>query len=256
MNVRANARSGAALGTVALLSAACMSLASGCESAEAKRCRAEYLATHAMVPSIDVDDFASVQQGLGSVEATTTSCQAAGLKEELEQLEKVKNQLQSHLDYLRTHGKPKDLSPDELARLIEQGDPNCPKGQAYKPKRSDEQIRCTGPKLADMNFSQVTEFFGRRGYRLHVEGTKVKAEYGSESYTYHFASEDDPKPARCIHVFAPPGIAWQESLARLTGTPPHRLKRGQPVKTSRGDLPLSHTEDATQAIYQLGHCAS
>jgi hypothetical protein len=162
--------------------------------------------------------------------------------------------LQSHLDYLHDHGKPKQLSAEELARLVEDGDPSCPKGQAYKPKNAEQQIRCTGPKLADMNFAQAHDFYANRGFKVHVKDAQLKAEYGSESYTYDFANKDDPKPARCIHVFAPPGISWQESVARLTGALPHRLKEGQPVKTGRGELPLTHTSDDTQAIYRLGHC--
>jgi hypothetical protein len=181
-------------------------------------------------------------------------CSAAKLREELEQLQKVRDQLQSHLDYLHTHGQRKELGPDQLAQLVEQGDPACPKGQAYKPKNSEQQIRCTGPKLVDMNFQQAREFYANRGFKIHAEGAQLKAEYGSESYTYRFARDGDTKPARCIEVFAAHGISWQESVARLTGAPPYRLKEGQPVKTARGELPLSHTQDDNQAIYRLGQC--
>jgi hypothetical protein len=225
-----------------------------CESADAKRCRAEYLGTHAMVPGIDVDDFESVDRGLAAVESTTKVCTAAGLREELEQLEKVKNQLESHRDYLHTHGKPRQLAPGELEKLLADGDPNCPKGQAYKPKGSDKEVRCSGPKLADMNWSQAKAFYQGRGFKMSEQASVLRAEYGSESYSYHYAAANDAKPANCIEVFAAPGISWQESVSRLTGTPPHRLAEGKPVKTSRGELPLSHTKDETQAIYKLGSC--
>jgi hypothetical protein len=226
----------------------------GCESAEAKQCRAQYLATHALVPGIDVDNFESVEKGLEAVQQTTEVCRKANLREELEQLQKVRDQLQSHLDYLHTHGQPRELNADELAQLVEHGDPSCPNGQAYKPKQSEEQIRCTGPKLAFMNFEQARAFYSGRGFKIHAEDGQLKAEYGSESYTYHFASPNDENPARCIEVFAAPGISWQESVSRLTGVAPFRLKEGQPVKTPKGELALQHTKDDTQAIYRLGHC--
>lgn len=238
----------------ACAAAVLVTIATGCESTEAKQCRAQYLGTHALVPSIDVDDFASVEQGITAVEKTSEACRKAELAPELAELEKIRNQLQSHLDYLHAHGKPRDLAPAELARLLESGDPSCPKGQAYKPKNADKQVRCTGPKLADMNFNEARDFYANRGFKVHAEGGRLKAEYGSESYSYRFDSEGDKKPARCIEVFAAPGISWQESVARMTGTPPHRLKEGQAVKTARGELPLAHTKDETQAIYRLGQC--
>jgi hypothetical protein len=240
--------------TSELVGIALLLLAAACESADAKRCRAEYLGTHAMVPTIDVDDFESVDKGLAAVESTTKVCTAAGLREELEQLEKVKNQLASHRDYLHTHGKPKQLTPAELEKLLTDGDPACPKGQAYKPKNSEKEVRCTGPKLADMNWSEAKAFYAGRGFKMSEQGNVLRAEYGSESYSYHYGRTNDDKPASCVEVFAPPGIAWQESVSRLTGTAPHRLAEGKPVKTSRGELALSHTKDATQAIYRLGAC--
>lgn len=238
--------------TVAMLFG--LTATAACESSEAKQCRAQYLATHALLDSVDVDDFKSVEQGLETVKSTTTACKAAGLTDELEQLAKVEAKLQSNFDYLRTHGTPKKLSAEALAQLVEEGDPNCPKGQAYKPKASEQQIKCTGPKLVDMNWQQARAFFERRGFKFSESGSSLKAEYGSESYTFEYDKPNDDKPARCVRVFAAPGISWQESVARLTGSPPHRLKEGQPVATSRGKLPLAHTPDTTQAIYRIGHC--
>jgi hypothetical protein len=238
----------------ALLATGLICLGSGCESEAAKRCRAEYLGTHAMVPTIDVDDFASVEQGLLAVQNTRKSCEAAGLREELEQLDKVATQLESHRDHLHTHGKPKDVSPAELEKLVAEGDPGCPKGQAYKPKNATKEVRCTGPKLADMTWSQAKDFFEGRGFKMSEAGNVLTAEYGSESYRYRYASANADTPPICIEVFAPPGISWQESVARLTGAPPHRLAEGKPVKTTRGELSLTHTKDDVQAIYQLGNC--
>jgi hypothetical protein len=100
-----------ALPAVLVLAAA---FALSCQSADEKRCRAEYLTTHALIESVDVDDFASVEKGLAAVESTSKACTAANLRQELEQLDKVRNKLQSNFDYLRTHGKPRQLSATEL----------------------------------------------------------------------------------------------------------------------------------------------
>lgn len=226
----------------------------GCESSDAKQCRAQYLATHALMQSVDVDDFESVEKGLVTVKATTEACTAAALHEELDQLRKVQSKLQASADYLHTHGKPRKLTEEERAKLLKEGDPSCPKGQAYKPKGSEEQIRCTGPKLSDLNWSQAEAYYDSRGFKLTKTGNELKAEYGSESYTYVFEKADDTQPASCIKAFVAPGIPWEESVSRLTGALPRTLAEGKPVKTSRGPLPLTLTPDQTQAIYQLGNC--
>ena len=49
---------------------------------------------------------------------------------------------------------------------MKNGDPACPKEQAYKPKDSKSEVRCTGPQLADMNAEGLKAYYGDRHFKV------------------------------------------------------------------------------------------
>lgn len=252
----ASSRLGAIAAKVTCSSLALLVFGTGCESADVKLCRSQYLQAYAEVAAVDTSELESVEKALGLVNSTFEICDRAGLGEEKKQLTVARNKLESHQTYLQRQSTQKKLTPDELAKLVKQGDPDCPKGQSYTYQKAGGKVRCTGAQIADMNWKQANEYFGQRGFKLTRDGGKFKAESGSESYNYTFAQADDPGPAKCLVVFAPAGIAWEETASRITGERPSRLKRNEPIKTSRGMVPLAIEEDAVQAILRLGDCSS
>ena len=146
-------------------------------------------------------------------------------------------------------------SPEELAALVKNGDPGCPKGQAYKPKDSKSEVRCTGPQLADMNAEGLKQYYGDRHFKVTSQETpaEVRAEMGSELYVFAFDKLGDPAP-RCVTAYAAPGMSWQEVASRLTGTPPERMKLDAPVKSGRGELALAVEHATDKPTVKLGQC--
>jgi hypothetical protein len=227
----------------------------GCQPAEVKDCRDRYLVTHAQVAAVDPQDLTSVEAALGAVQSNLEVCERANLAEESKQLDTAKRKLESHQSYLRARGAQKVLTPEQLDALEKDGDPECPKGQAYQYQKSGKRIRCTGPQIISMNAVQAKAYFGGRGFKVSDTDKGLKAEMGSESYTFEYAKEDDA-PAQCIVVFSQPGIAWQETIARLTGAMPSRLKEGTPVRVGKLEVPFTLQADPVQAILRFGACAA
>lgn len=227
----------------------------GCQSADVKACRDQYLVTHALVAAVDPQDLASVDNALASVQTNLKVCQQANLAEETKQLTLAQRKLESHQGYLQAQGSQRELTPAQLDELEKSGDLTCPKGQQYQYKKSGKKIKCTGPQIAEMNAAEAKAYFGSRGFKLVEAPNRVKAERGSESYTFDFTDGDSSGPAACLVVFSQPGIAWQETVARLTGAMPSRLKEGTPVKVGKKELPFTLQADPVQAILRFGNCA-
>lgn len=229
-------------------------VAAGCQPAEVKSCRDQYLVTHALVAAVDPQDLASVENALGSVQTNLKVCQTANLAEETKQLTLAQRKLESHQSYLQAQGSQRELTPAQLDELEKNGDPTCPKGQQYQYKKSGKKIKCTGPQVVQMNATEAKVYFGSRGFKVVEAPRRIKAERGSESYTFDFAAGNGDGPAQCLVVFSQPGIAWQETVSRLTGVMPSRLKEGTPVKVGKGELPFTLQADPVQAILRFGSC--
>jgi hypothetical protein len=211
------------------------------------------LTTHTLISGVDTNVLESVEKGLSSVQSSLDICERAHANEEVKQLKQVQRKLQSHQGYLK-QASNKPVSEQQLASLVQQGDPDCPAGQAYQYQSSGQKIRCSGPQLVDMNWRQVETYFTSRDYKLSKLDSKLRAEYGSESFTYSFARTEDENPASCLTMFGAPGIAWQEVVARATGVNPQALRKEQAVSTKQRKLALGLIEDQTQAIIKLGDC--
>jgi len=231
-------------------------LLSACDP-EAKLCHEKMTSAQAIVNQVNGKSLESVQRSLTAVTEAHTVCDKAGLGSEREQLLKAKNELSAQMNLLEARANRKKLQPpsaEELARLVKNGDPSCPKGQAYKPKAGKSEVRCTGPQLADMNIDALKQYFGERQYKVTTPSAdELKAEHGSELFVFTFG---DPRAAaRCVTAYAPSGTSWQELVARLTGADPEHLKMNAAVKSTR-ELSLVVEHPTDQPTVRLGDCAT
>jgi hypothetical protein len=209
-----------------------------------------------IVKNVDSSEIGSVQKSLGGVEAAQLACEKTGLSREFEELTKAKNQLRGHLDYLqRKANEPSQQkrTPEEIEQLVKTGDPSCPKGQAYKPRGSEKEIRCTGEQPINMSRAEAEKYFTRRGYKMAKEGEDtLTAEYGAELFIYKFDAKG--RPAKCLVLHPPPGMSWQEAVARVSGVQPRLLEIDGEVATERGKASLHVVEKDSKVVVQIGEC--
>jgi hypothetical protein len=235
----------------------CALSAAAC-SREANDCHERMTTAQAIVAKVDGKSVASLQESLRAVNEAHAACEKAQLGTERGLLLKAKNELTAQLDLLEARAKRKKVQAptgDELARLVKQGDPSCPKGQAYKPKDSKSEVRCTGPQIVDMSVDALKQYYGDRKFKIQTQDSpaELRAELGSELYVFTFDKLTDSAP-RCVTAFAAPGLSWQEVTARLTGTPPEKLKLGTPAKSGRGELPFKVEHETDKPTIRLGRC--
>jgi hypothetical protein len=116
-------------------------------------------------------------------------------------------------------------------------------------------VRCVGPQLADMNAEGLKAYYGDRHFKVTSQENpaEVRAELGSELYVFAFDNLSAAAP-RCVTAYAAPGLSWQELTARLTGTPPEKLKLDAPVKSGRGELQLKVEHPTDKPTVRLGQC--
>jgi hypothetical protein len=226
--------------------------------AETRKCHELMTSAQAVVTSVDSKSMASVQQSLTAVSEAHAACEKAKAGAEREQLLKAKHELSAQLKLLEQRANRKKLqapTPDELAQLVKNGDPECPKGQAYKPKDSKDEVRCTGPQLVEMNADRLKAYYGDRHFKVTSQQNpaEVRAELGSELYVFAFDNLSAGAP-RCVTAYAAPGVSWQEVTARLTGTSPEKLKLDAPVKSGRGELALKVEHATDKPTVHLGQC--
>ncbi len=220
----------------------------GCDP-DAKLCHERMQSAQAVVAQVDGKSIASVEQSLAAVTDAHAACEKAKLGTEREQLLKAKRELAAQRELLQQRESRKKLeapSAAELAELVKNGDPSCPKGQAYKPKDSKNEVRCTGPQLVDMPLAALKNYFSERRFKLKVEADppSLRAEHGAETFVFAFDRGNEAAPRR-VSAYAVSGVSWQEGTARLTGAAPERLKLEQPVKSAKGELLSLKVEHAT-----------
>jgi len=229
----------------------------GCDSPEVKACHAAMQASQQVLVDMDKDDPRSVQDALGGIESTMATCTQAGRGDEVSTLRDAKRQVAAHLDALEKRANRPvraKLSPEQLAALVKEGDPNCPRGQGYEPAGTKEVVKCTGKQLIDLPSAQARDYFDKRGYRLSAPDASggFKAEFGASAYVFQYASAADAP--RCLDVTGRPGTPWQELAARLTGVHPDRLEQGKPVRVGSRSLPLEVSGDPAQWSVKHGTC--
>ena len=237
-----------------------LALVSACKSEADRACMSQFESAQGVVLGVQAEDLDSVSGSVAAVEQAIATCTAAGQSGEVEELGKARTQLVQHRDRLVRRNEMREqrteISPEELARLVEHGDPKCPRGQGYLHAKSGKRIVCAGPQPVDMNRAQAEEYFKGRGYRL-LPGTseaELRFEYGAELVVLSYG--DSAAAPRCLTLYPPPDRSWQEATARLTGVAPGRLKANQPIRRPSGPLPLSVEESPQKVIARIGTCSS
>lgn len=243
----------AALWTLAL--AASLFSTAACRSPEARACSDAYSVAQEKVRGVDAKSEPSVSASLSAVESALVTCRKAGRHDFVQELGRAKNELAGQLDLLarRAQRKPRRAtSAAELEKLLKEGDPTCPRGQAYKPEGAKE-IRCTGPQLVEMSADQARAHFEERDYRVKTAPPKtLEIERGSERVTMVYPASGASAPPDCVILFPPPGTTWQEAVARSTGANPARLEPGKAISTARGPLPFA--VDEKNVVIRIGRC--
>jgi hypothetical protein len=127
---------------------------------------------------------------------------------------------------------------------------------AYKAEGSERQIRCVGPQPVRMSLATAREYYKGMGYRVTVSETPtvLKAEYGAELLVFSYASASDTQGPRCLTLYPPPQMPWQEAVARATGAQLPKIKQGAPVPLPDGEVPLRVEEGNDKLIVRLGIC--
>jgi len=225
-----------------------------CRSPEARACSEHYETAQQQVRAVDAKSETSVRASLVVVEAALTTCRTAQRLDFVEQLTKVRNELTGQLGLLERRAKRKPRRPpsaEELQKLEKEGDPTCPRGQAYKPEGAKE-IRCTGPQLVEMTAAQARAHFEERDHRVKsVPPATLEVERGSERTTLIYSAPGAASPD-CVILFPPPGTTWQEAVSRATGANPAKLELGKAIASAHGPLPFS--VDEKDVVIRIGRC--
>lgn len=229
--------------------------ATGC--LDEKKCHEQMTSAQGVVSNIDSHSLDSLKGALPSLDGALDACEKAKLGEEHGKLLEAKHQITAQIDLLERKAARKGgpaLSAADLERVQKEGDPSCPKGQAYKHAGLDKEIRCTGPQLIDMPFDAVKNYFGARNYKLTVteNPTRIRAEFGAELFVFTF---DQPSAgAKCLELYPAPNIPWREAVGRATGVRLDKIKNGGTIAAKRGDLALAVEDTAQKQLARIGDC--
>jgi hypothetical protein len=227
---------------------------------EAQRCRSELASAQETVKALDSKSIDSLGGAVAALDTAIAACDKAGLGAEREKLVQAKNEVGAHKALLERKAAQKKrgpLTPSELAKLVKEGDPSCPKGQAYKQGGgAGKEIRCTGPQLIDLSMADVKDYYATRRFKIQetTDPPRLRAEYGAELYVFTFDKPNDSAGAKCIEVYPAPGIPWREAVARTTGAPIDKVKAGASLKAKRGDLALRVEDTDKKQLARIGDC--
>jgi hypothetical protein len=232
---------------------------SACKSEADRTCLDQFASAQAVVMDVDAERLDSVEGAVTALDAAIATCKLAGRSGEVDELGAAHAKLTAHRDRVvrrdELRRKRSDTSPEELAELVKSGDPKCPRGQAYLHKKSGQRIRCTGSHPIDMDEAQATEYFKGRGYKVIASTSprELRFEYGAELVVFQFG-EGATSPARCVLLYPPPDMSWQEATARLTGVAPARLAPGRPITGGLKPRSLSVEDTKEKVVARIGEC--
>jgi len=221
------------------------------------KCHEQMTTAQGVVSKIDSHSLDSLKGALPSLDSALDACEKAKLGDEHGKLLEAKNQITAQIALLERKAARKSgpvLSAADLERVQKEGDPSCPKGQAYKHAGVDKEIRCTGPELIDMPLDAVKNYFGARNYKLTVteNPSRVRAEFGAELFVFTF---DEPNVgAKCLELYPAPNIPWREAVGRATGVRLDKIKNGGTIAAKRGELALNVEDSAQKELARLGDC--
>jgi len=233
----------------------------GCKSPGDQACLDQFAGAQATVLQVKAEELESVEGSVAALEQALASCKVAGRSAEIEELSKAHTQLVNHrerlvrrAEMLRTRT---EIPPEELQTLVKSGDPKCPRGQAYVHGKAGPRIVCVGPQPIDMDRERAAAYFKGRGYkRLDAPvPTELRIEYGAERIDFRYRDSGGPGPPRCVVLYPPPDMSWQEATARLTGVSPARLKPNGTIATTSGVRRLEVEESPEKVIARIGDCS-
>lgn len=199
------------------------------------------------------DDLQNVN---GRLATAIAHCEEAGHDDAVAELKKARKKVSEQIERIEKKAASPaeaELTPEELAKLEKEGDPNCPKGQAYKHRVSGKQIRCTGDLPIEMGRAAAEKYFvDGRGWRAKKgdDPKQLELEYGAEKMLFRFDSAGSSKPAQCIQLWPPPGRSWQEAVSRISGANPQFLKKSGKVKGRSLDV----EEGENKLVVSIGDC--
>lgn len=237
----------------------CSMMFAACNSPQTKLCHEKMAEAQTAVNGVDSNSADSLTRSIQLVALATDACKVAGRDSEVKQLEQARERLAGHRSLVEDRDARKKakeaLTPQELERLVREGDPSCPRGQAYQSKIGGKQIRCTGLQPIELGWEQARRYFSSRNFR-GVPGsdeTVLTMESGSEKYVLHYEEKGSATPPKCMVIYPRPGISWQEAVARITGVPPERLRDGSTVSVAQGKLSIK--VDQKNEIVRVGDCS-
>lgn len=239
-----------------VLAAALLAPLIGCR--DERHCHEEMTRAQEVVNGIDSKSIDSLKGAVTSLDTAIAACEKAKLGDERSKLLEAKNQIGAQLALLERKAAKKKapaLSVAELEKVQKEGDPTCPKGQAYRHAGVEKEIRCTGPQIIDMSLDAVKRYFGARNYKLTVTDgpPRVRAEFGAELFVFTY---DKPESgAKCLEVYPAPGIPWREAVGRAVGGRLEKLKSGGTVSAERGELALNVEDTEKKQLAKIGDCA-
>lgn len=233
-------------------------MASSCKSKAALQCQTQFQNAQIVVQK-ESGSAAGLETSLGAVEQALAACNAAGREKEVEQLTLARNTLALHAQTVKDRAsrlKRVKPTPAELDDLVKRGDPNCPKGMAYKAEGSDRQIKCIGLQPVRMSWSKAQDYYSNLGFRVVTNESPptVRAEHGSELFIFTFTKVNDDQPPQCLTIYPQASVPWQEAVSRATGAPIQKLKIGSPVPMSEGNVALNVDEGKDKLVIYLGSC--
>ncbi len=243
-----------------LVAAGLVSVLGACWNAETRRCHAEMTAAQEIVARTEDDSLESVGESISAVQRALAACIKADRDHEIEELTKAKEQLELHRGRLAERGarrSRKEVSAEELKRLLAEGDPSCPRGQAYVERGSGKQVRCSGRLVIEMTRAELAAYYERRGFKVTVGDVthQLRAEYGAQLEVFSFSGANADARVKCVELYPAPGVSWQEAVARATGVQPARLEPGKDVRTTRGALRLEVEESSKKVVARIGACS-
>lgn len=225
-----------------------------------KECHRKMGVAQTELDGLEASSLDALDRGLRAVKDAENACREAGRDEETKKLTEAALRIEGQIELVKNRQAERAArkrTPEQLAKLEKEGDPDCPKGSAYKHRDSGKEIRCTGMLPIDMGFAQAKKYFAAAGYRFPKsdDASSFVAEQGSERFVFRYRSPTDAAPARCVTIYPRTDRSWQEMVSRLTGASPEKLKPGTPVKAGGRSLMLAVEDTDKKVLAQLGECS-
>ncbi len=231
----------------------------GCKGEEKAQCQAMFEEAQKSIKVVKTRDIDDLRRVDGELAGAASKCEEAGVDQAITELGKAREEIAKQIDRIEKYGntgKRAKLTEDELARLVKDGDPKCPKGQAYKHQASGKEIRCAGPLPIEMGRAQAEQYFLDRDYKIRPidDPNTLKLEHGGELLLLEFKREEDPDPAKCVTIYPPPQQSWQEAISRFSGKNPALLRKGGSLQTKSGKMDIDVEQGKDKLVVRIGDC--